>query len=188
MKGHTSLFVCRSRTFEGLRRLGSVSAALSACLLLAACTCLGHHHRPALSKSDTHAHLQPKLLVYANRIHRFNTDQLHKQLDRARRQFKHLPSGYHRLKLALLLMTPGTAVTDYDQAQSLLSAYVGKANANESDTALTALAQYLRQTVMTRQEMLGELSKEREERHRLEDKINRIVNVVGGTQRPKATH
>jgi len=181
------LSVCRYRRFEGPWRGGGVPAVLLLCLLLAACSHFGR--RPAKPAKIT-IPPQRKLLIYANRIPGFDDRQLHDQLRRANRQFKRHPSSYSRLKLALLLMSPDTPVTDYKRAQSLLSNDPGKAGGKGSNTntQLTALAQYLLVTVKTRQKMLSELSKERGKRHKLERKIKKVVNVVGDTQHPKGTH
>lgn len=122
------------------------------------------------------------LLAYANQISGYSDDKLQAQLEKARRKFSNQPDAYDRLKLVLLLMTPGTAITNYSEAQSLLASYVSRKPQTVQDKTLAPLARYLLNSVNTRRQVLQALTSERQKRRNLEQEIKKVTAVEGGAQ------
>jgi len=179
MKAPIFGFVSRDTGLEHARwTIPAVSVMLVAGALLAGCAALPFSS-PASSKSDETQ--QSRLLHYANRIDDFNQDQLHRQVEQARRQFSSKPTGYHRLKLALLLMKSGTADSDYSESEALLTTYVMQTPDGHGDQALVPLAQFLLVTVRTRQKLSHGLAEERDKRRKLQRKVKKVTAVVGGS-------
>jgi hypothetical protein len=120
------------------------------------------------------------LLTFSNHIDSFSTRQLGIKLEHARRRFANQSSGYNRLRLVLLLMKPGTAITDYGEAHSLLTQYVDHGPYTMEDRTLVPLATFLLLTVDTRRDVVNALNTEKHNRKALQKKIDRIKAVEGG--------
>lgn len=131
---------------------------------------------------------QRELLVYADGLGSYDNDRLEQELHRVRRQFLADPSAYHRLKLALLLMTRGTSITNDAAARSLLSAYVRHDSDAEDPMALRPLAQYLLLTLQSRNSVNNALATERDKNADLQEKIQKVTKVVGDSQAAGHAH
>lgn len=151
------------------------------CLLLGACAQIPHYH--IVRTSGGYSSKESSLLAYANQIRGFGPAKLKTKLEHARRDFANHPDGYHRLKLVLLLMTPATPITNYEEAQSLLSSYIGKTPHTVQDKTLAPLANYLMNELNTRRKVMQALTNERQKSQALEHKIQEITAVEGGEQR-----
>lgn len=151
---------------------------LSACVLLAGCSAIPSHKLSPFGDGDA----PTRLLHYANRVADFGDSQVRDQVQAARRRFSHNPTAYNRIKLALLLMASVTPVTDYAEAESLLSNYVSQMEPSAGSQALAPLARYLLSTVRTRQKLVQAFLHERKKRRQLQDELKRIKAVVGGAR------
>ena len=151
------------------------------CLLLGACAQIPHYH--IVRASGGYSSKENSLLAYANQIQSLSTTKLKTELEHARRAFADHPDGYNRLKLVLLLMTPATPITNYEEAQSLLSNYVENTPRTVQDKTLAPLAKYLMSELNTRSKVMQALTNEREKSRALEHKIQEITAVEGGKQR-----
>jgi len=148
------------------------------CFSLAACAHLPQYH--IVKAANGYSSKENSLLAYANEIRDFDKAKLNSQLSLARRAFANHPDGYHRLKLVLLLMSPGTSITNYQEAQSLLSGYVDNPPHTVQDKTLAPLANYLMSELDTRGKVMQALTNEKKKSRALEHKIQEITAVEGG--------
>lgn len=179
MRVPISAFIYRSTPRD--RRGAALGAVLllGATLLLGGCATLTHVTGGSEEESTS---MQDRLLGYAHHVDALDDAKLGMALHTAQADYAARPDTWNRFRLAFVLMVPNRSTTDYGTAQILLSNYLRRADGDD-DPPLAPLARYLLDSIKASRAAAQSLAKERSGRQALEQKIQKITNVVDHAQR-----
>ncbi|HEX7381487.1 MAG TPA: hypothetical protein VF265_04950 [Nevskiaceae bacterium] len=174
-----SAFISRFTRPDGAYTALGAALLLAATLLLGGCATLMH----ATSGDEEAVSTQDRLLTYAHRVDALDDAQLATALRLAQAEYAARPDTRNRFRLALALMVPNRPSTDYGAAQTLLSDYLRQPVSAGGTPPFAPLARYLLDRVKQSRASAQALAKARSDKQALEQKIQKITNVVDHAQR-----